>query len=97
MWGGSCSNWMIALQQSKDIASTAEAQAHETLEKMSKLWELVVGLSPTVVGKRVRMMWFVDVKLIRARSAITAGLSESGAAVVETIWDRHDGLVGKGS
>lgn len=63
----------------------AEAQACETLDKISKLQMLLKGLNRTVGGKRARFAKIFNEELIRLRSAITVALSQSEGPVSDPI------------
>lgn len=64
-----------------DRANTAEAQACQTLDKISELWALVGGLNRIVVVKRAQVAGLVEAKLGRNWSVITSALSESEGPV----------------
>lgn len=68
----------------------AEAQAHETLEKMYKFRASFKGLNQTFGGDRAPVVELFDLELICLRSTFTAALSESKDTVNDAIYNAYD-------
>lgn len=69
----------------KDGANTAEPQARETLDRLSKLRALVKGLDLTVSGDRASISGIDDAELVDVRLVITAALLESESPVCDAV------------
>lgn len=69
----------------KNCTSTAEAWARETLDKMSKLFLVVEGLTRTLDGKCARFADLVETELSQVRLVITAALSDRYEPVGDAI------------
>lgn len=73
-------------------ANITEAQARETLDKISKLWAFVEVLNQFVDGMRACVAGLVGAYLVGIRSVISAALSENKGTVSEAICEVREGF-----